>query len=187
MVVQGVSADQTTSTPRGQFANRCVFSEISSMPSTIQAQSQVGNQVSPEFTIFIDGACSLCAREAAFMAKLDAGRGRLAFVDIAAPNFDASRFNLTQEQAMGRIHGMTATGEIVEGVGVFRQAYAAVGKGWLLAWTAWPVLRNLADAGYLFFAWVRLRLPGRSGGTRLTCADGRCEVRLRPRQPLRAS
>jgi predicted DCC family thiol-disulfide oxidoreductase YuxK len=57
----------------------------------------------------------------------------------------------------------------------FRRAYAALGWGWVLAWSDWPVLRPIANAGYRWFAKNRLALTGRSED----CASGRCEVRPR--------
>jgi predicted DCC family thiol-disulfide oxidoreductase YuxK len=56
---------------------------------------------------------------------------------------------------------------------VFREAYAAVGLGWLVAPTGWPILRPLFDVGYRWFARNRVRL-GRIFGRR--CEDGRCAI-----------
>jgi predicted DCC family thiol-disulfide oxidoreductase YuxK len=63
-------------------------------------------------------------------------------------------------------------GTLVEGVEVFRRAYAAVGLGWLVAPTRWPLLRPLADAAYRWFARNRLRLTGRGE----VCNADRCAV-----------
>ena len=104
------------------------------------------------------------------MARLDAGRGRLGRVDIAAPDFDASRYGRSQEELMARIHGVTPDGSVVEGVEVFRRAYEAVGRGWLLSWTRLPLLRSLADAAYRWFARNRLRLTGRTAD----CSEDVC-------------
>ena len=125
----------------------------------------------PAITLLLDGACPLCRREGRYMERLDGGRGRVAFVDIAAPGFDASRYGRTQAQVMGAIHGVLPDGSIVTGLEVFRHAYTALGRGWMVAWTAWPVLRPIADAGYRLFAKVRPRLPGRHG-----CEGGACRV-----------
>lgn len=125
---------------------------------------------SPLFTILIDGLCPLCKREAAFLKRLDAGRNRLAFIDIAAPDFDPSALNLTMIDVMGTIHGLRPDGSIVRGVEVFRLAYAAVGYGWLLAPTGWPILKPIFDALYRVFARLRLRLSS------LTCDTGRCAI-----------
>jgi len=55
---------------------------------------------------------------------------------------------------------------------VFRRAYAAVGFGWLVAPTRWPLVRPLADAAYRWFARNRLRLTGRGE----VCSADRCTV-----------
>lgn len=123
-----------------------------------------------EITVLHDGDCPLCAREVGMLRRLDGGRGRIHFEDISAPAFDASRFGRSQRELMARIHGVLPDGRVIEGVEVFRRAYAAVGLGWLLAPTAWPGLRRLADAGYRWFARNRLRLTGR----REACTPERC-------------
>lgn len=125
------------------------------------------------FTILIDGECPLCVREARFMRRLDRGRGRLRIVDIAAPGFDAAAYGTTYESAMGAIHGVSEDGRTLTGMEVFRRAYDAVGWGWLLAPTGWPVIRPLADRAYRWFARNRLRLTRRSVG----CETGRCAPR----------
>lgn len=107
------------------------------------------------------------------MERLDKGRGWLALEDISAAGFDPSVYGRTMEQVMGSIHGVTAEGRVVDGVEVFRRAYAAVGWGWVLGWTGWPVVRPIVDAAYRVFARVRLKLPGRHGGG---CGGGTCKV-----------
>lgn len=130
--------------------------------------------MTPEITVLFDGECPLCAREVALLRGRDAGRGRIGFADIAAPGFDAARYGLSHAELMARIHGLLPDGRLVEGVEVFRRAYAAVGLGWLLAWTRWPGLRPIADAGYRWFARNRLRLTGRRAHA---CESGRCALR----------
>jgi predicted DCC family thiol-disulfide oxidoreductase YuxK len=125
-----------------------------------------------QIRILYDGDCPLCSREIQLLRWLDRGRGHLGFADIAAPDFDASVYGLDAGAAMDRIHGVLPGGTIVEGMEVFRRAYAAVGLGWLLAPTAWPGLRRLADAAYASFARNRLRWTGRSAD----CTDGRCSA-----------
>ncbi|MGH0036502.1 MAG: thiol-disulfide oxidoreductase DCC family protein [Myxococcota bacterium] len=115
--------------------------------------------------MFFDGDCPLCAREVAFLRRRDR-HARVEWVDIAAPGFDAAEYGLASVDLMARIHGQlpgagSPEARLVEGMEVFRRAYAAVGLGWLLAPTAWPGLRRLADAAYRWFARNRLRLTGR--------------------------
>lgn len=125
--------------------------------------------MSHRFEILIDGECPLCRGEAALLRRLDRGRRRLLLTDISSESFTASSYGITLDEAMGEIHGVRADGTLVTGMEVFRGAYGAVGLGWLLAPTGWPVLRPVFDRLYRWFARHRLRLTGR-------CADGRCGV-----------
>jgi predicted DCC family thiol-disulfide oxidoreductase YuxK len=124
-----------------------------------------------EITVLFDGDCPLCAREVRMLRRLDRARGRIGFEDIAAPGFEASRYGLDPATLMARIHGVLGDGRAIEGMEVFRRAYAAVGLGWLLAPSRWPLLRPLCDAAYRSFARNRLRLTGRAGDG---CDGERC-------------
>jgi predicted DCC family thiol-disulfide oxidoreductase YuxK len=97
----------------------------------------------------------------------------LVFEDVASPDFDASRYGRTREQLLGVIHGVFPDGRVVSKLEAFRQAYGAVGLGWLLAPTGWPVLRWVFDGLYSLFARYRVRL-GRIFGR--SCASGACHV-----------
>lgn len=133
----------------------------------------------PRFTILVDGLCHLCSKESAMLQRMDKGKGRLGIVDIAEPGFDPSDYGRSMDELMGEIHGVTADGKLITGVEVFRQAYAAVGWGWLLNWTRLPIIRQLAEFVYHGFAWLRLRLPRMKSGP--SCSNGRCK--LPTRQP----
>lgn len=53
-----------------------------------------------------DGECSLCMKEVNFLRKRDAGKGRIDFVDIAAPDYSAdANAGITYEQVRARAHG----------------------------------------------------------------------------------
>ncbi len=107
------------------------------------------------FKLLYDGDCPLCQREARFLQRRN-HHGRLAFEDIAAPGFDAKLYHTTQAELMGVIHGVFPDGRIVKKMAVFREAYRAIGLGWLLAATGWPGLRWLFDLGYEWFARHRI-------------------------------
>ena len=129
--------------------------------------------------VLYDGDCPLCTREVRFLERVDRGRGGIQFEDIAAESFDAAKYGLEAHEVMARIHGVLPNGVVIEGVEVFRQAYTAVGLGWLMAPTRWPGLRSLADAAYRVFARNRLRWTGRA----LDCGSGTCatvEEEVRP-------
>ncbi len=125
-----------------------------------------------DIKMLFDGECPLCRREIAFLERRN-GRGRLALEDIAAPGFDPATYGLDQAAVMGRIHGVLPDGRVLEGMEVFRRAYAAVGLGWLLAPSRWPGLGRVFDAGYRVFARNRLRWTGR---TDAACEQGSCAL-----------
>jgi predicted DCC family thiol-disulfide oxidoreductase YuxK len=92
----------------------------------------------------------------------DQGRGRIAFVDIDAADYDpAAHAGISYAEAMGRIHAIAADGRVLRDVAVFRRAYELIGLGWLYAPTSWPLLGPLAHAAYGLWAAWRLRLTGR--------------------------
>ena len=135
---------------------------------------------SQTFEVFYDGDCPLCVREIAALRALDR-RGRVRFTDIADPRFDPARQGLPSWQTlMDRIHGrVLPSGEVVEGVEVFRALCEAVGLGVLVRWTrVGPIDRMLARA-YAAFASRRLRLTGR-------CDAAGCALPRRRTQELAA-
>ena len=125
----------------------------------------------PEIVMLFDGECPLCMREVRMLRRADKGRGRLGFEDIAAPDFDAAAHGTDLETLMARIHGVLPDGTLIEGVEVFRRAYAAAGLGWLVAPTRWPGLRQLSEGAYRVFARNRLRWTGRANN----CASESCK------------
>lgn len=127
------------------------------------------------FEVFYDGDCPLCVREIRMLQRLDR-KARITFTDIAAPGFDERTVGRDWDTLMARIHGRMPDGAIVEGVEVFRQLYAAVGFGPLVALTRIPGLSHLCELGYRVFAQNRLRLTGR-------CQDGACAVPRRITSP----
>jgi len=123
-----------------------------------------------QIRVLYDADCPLCSREIRLLERMDRGRGRIDFADISVPGFDAARYGLEHADLMARIHGVLPDGSAVEGVEVFRRAYRAVGWGWLVAPTTWPLLRGIADAAYRVFARNRLRWTGREH----SCETGSC-------------
>jgi predicted DCC family thiol-disulfide oxidoreductase YuxK len=119
------------------------------------------------FALFFDGGCPLCRREVHWMKRWDR-RGRLRFIDIDSPSFDAGSYGLRQEDLMKRIHGQLPDGTLVRGVDVFREAYARLGFAPLVTLSRLKPIAWLLDIAYDCFARNRLRLTGRC--TRETCA-----------------
>jgi predicted DCC family thiol-disulfide oxidoreductase YuxK len=124
------------------------------------------------FKLLYDGDCPLCRREVNWLLRFNRA-GHLEFEDIAAAAFDPSRYGTTREELMRVMHGVFPDGRIVREVEAFRQAYRAVGLGWLAAPTGWPILRPIFDRLYSLFARNRVRF-GRVFGR--SCNSGACGV-----------
>jgi predicted DCC family thiol-disulfide oxidoreductase YuxK len=124
-----------------------------------------------DFQVLFDGQCPFCQIEARWLSRLNR-RGRLSLVDITRPDFQPELYGRTMGQLMGSLHGVFPDGRMTQGVETFRQAYRAVGLGWLLAPTGWPILRPVFDFLYGIFARYRVRM-GRLFGR--PCTD-RCSV-----------
>jgi predicted DCC family thiol-disulfide oxidoreductase YuxK len=115
-----------------------------------------------QIKLLYDGDCPLCLREVNFLQRKDRGRGLVAFINIAAPNYQASDHGgVDFGEAMGRIHAVLADGTVVKNVAVFRQVYQVLGMGWVYAATGWPVIGPLVDKLYDFWADRRLAWTGR--------------------------
>ena len=124
-----------------------------------------------KLTLLFDGGCPLCQREVTFLSSRDFSNSIL-FVDIDSPNYDPVLYcGISYREAMGRIHAITSSGEVLKDVRVFREAYRLVGLGWVYAPTTWPVLGPLVDAFYRL--WARRRLSF----TRRPSLDQLCKLR----------
>ncbi|MEO0459166.1 MAG: DUF393 domain-containing protein [Cyanobacteria bacterium P01_A01_bin.114] len=115
-----------------------------------------------QIKLLYDGECPLCMREVNFLQKRDAGRGLVAFVDIAADSYQPEdNGGVDFETAMGRIHAVLPDNSVIQDVAVFRRVYEILGMGWLYAPTKWPILGPLANLLYGLWADWRLKLTGR--------------------------
>jgi predicted DCC family thiol-disulfide oxidoreductase YuxK len=94
------------------------------------------------------------------------------FEDTSSAEFDRKEAGLP-DISERVIHGSLPDGTIVSGVEVFRRAYREVGLGWLLAPTAWPVIKQIADALYTVFSRNRTRISRLFGKP----CDTSCEVK----------
>jgi predicted DCC family thiol-disulfide oxidoreductase YuxK len=152
-----------------------------------KTQSQESTTTQPwRIKLLYDGECPLCLREVNFLQKRDAGRGLVAFVDIADENYRSEdNANIDFETAMGRIHAVLPDGTVVKNVEVFRRVYEVLGMGWIYAITKLPVIGSLANTLYGIWADLRLKLTGRPDlatviaerQKRLECnLEGRCKI-----------
>ena len=160
------------------------------MTSFQPAQSQLNQpnllSVSWKIKLLYDGDCPLCLREVNFLQKRDAGRGLIAFVDIADDDYDPeANGGIDYETAMGRIHALLPDGTQIQNLEVFRRIYEILGIGWIYAATRSPIIGYLAEKAYGLWADWRLKLTGRADlqtlvearKNRLRCREeGRCRL-----------
>ena len=138
------------------------LSNTSIHSTTKGAQTVADSSSNWKIKLLYDGECPLCMREVNFLQKRDAGRGLVAFVDIAADDYTAeANGGVDFETAMGRIHAVLPDGTLVQKVEVFRRVYEVLGMGWIYFITKLPIIGWLADALYDFWADRRLALTGR--------------------------
>lgn len=146
----------------------------------------VPEQPSWQIKLLYDGECPLCVREVNFLRKRDAGRGKVAFVDIADDEYTPeANGGVDFETAMGRIHAVLPDGTVIKNVEVFRRVYEILGMGWIYAATKLPVIGFIVDTLYEIWADWRLALTGRPNlatiisdrEKRIECkAIGRCRL-----------
>jgi predicted DCC family thiol-disulfide oxidoreductase YuxK len=128
-----------------------------------------------------DGNCPICRYDVARLHKAD-DHNRLLFIDVTAPDFKAESYGQTREALLARIYARRADGVMVEGPEVFRLALAAVGYGWLVAPTRWPVFNQITEAAYNWFARNRSTTARLFGGffSRVT---PECDLFCQPKAP----
>ena len=102
-------------------------------------------------TVYYDGQCPLCKSEIIYLQSRN-HQGLLCFVDFQESSFDAAAHSISCHEAMEKIHGRFANGEMLTGVPAFAEAYRRAGLpllAWLLAhrWT-----RPVFDRAYRIFA-----------------------------------
>lgn len=111
-----------------------------------------------QIELLYDSQCPLCVREVNFLQKRDAGRGLVAFVDIADDRYNPEAHGgIDYETAMGRIHAVLPDGTTVKNVEVFRRIYEILGMGWVYAVTKLPIVGAIAN--WLYEIWADWRLP----------------------------
>ena len=108
----------------------------------------------PSLIVWHDGACPLCAREIAFMRRLDRA-GRIDFVDAA----DASlACPLDRAAMLARLHAME-DGVMLSGAAAFAAMWRAIPVLRPLGLLArWPLVARALEAAYRAFLRVRPRL-----------------------------
>lgn len=125
-----------------------------------------------KFKLLYDGECPFCRREIAMLKRFDR-RGNLDMEDISTIGFDPGKYGLSRAEVNNSLHGILPNGRVVTRIDAIREAYRAVGMGWLVAPAALPGIHWTLNQLYDVFARNRIRLGmffGRS------CESGKCAV-----------
>jgi predicted DCC family thiol-disulfide oxidoreductase YuxK len=159
---------------------------LSNPPSHLSSPTSAPGLPTWKIKLLYDGECPLCLREVNFLRRRDAGRGLVAFVDIADDAYTPeANGGVDFATAMGRIHAVLPDDTVIKDVEVFRRVYEILGMGWIYAITKLPVIGKLADWLYGIWADRRLALTGRPDletiiadrQSRLNCEnEGRCRL-----------
>ena len=121
-------------------------------------------------TVYYDGLCPLCSREIAHYRN-KAPAGRVHFLDITEPGFDAAAHGLESTAIHRRMH-VKVGDDVRVGLDAFIALWAALpGYGFASRLAQLPGLYALLSVGYGGFAVIRPWLPRRK---REACEDGRC-------------
>lgn len=164
-----------------------MFSSKTELPKSVEVNTQPqSSSPSWQIELLYDSECPLCMREVNFLKRRDAGRGLVAFVDIADESYaPEAHGGVDFETAMGRIHAVLPDGTVIKNVEVFRRVYEILGMGWIYAVTKLPLVGSIVDRLYGVWADWRLALTGRPDLAtivalrrhRIECeSQGRCQL-----------
>lgn len=130
--------------------------------------------------LFYDGHCPFCAAEMRRLGEWDRD-GRLAFVDIAQPDFDCTPLGVDMAALDREVHGRTADGRLLVGIDCIFAAYSLVGFRWLVWPLRVPFLRPGLAVLYRGFARNRYRFSRWLGYRDMpACDDGVCPAYALP-------
>ena len=125
----------------------------------------------PALTLYYDGHCAICRDEVARLRRWDKA-GRLAYADIAAPDFSSAPAGVDLLALNTEMHVLAADGRLLVGIDSLLAVYTLVGRGWMVAPLRVAALRPLFSALYRSFARNRYRLSALLGAP--ACEDGVC-------------
>ena len=114
-----------------------------------------------EIEVFYDGDCLVCFREVKWLRGRDTD-GRIRFTDTAAADFDPGRNAGTPNwRRTDCIQGRLPSGEVLEGMEVYRHLYRIVGFPELVRLARRPGVMRVLDEDYYLFAKYRPHLTAR--------------------------
>lgn len=123
--------------------------------------------------LYFDSECPICKCEAAWLKQRDK-RNQLLLVDIQSLPDAGLPPGCSRDDLMRVLHARLPDGVIVTRLAAARAAYDAIGRGWMMRWTGWPLIRSVMEVLYSLFARNRIRIGSLLGAKR--CEAGSCAV-----------
>jgi predicted DCC family thiol-disulfide oxidoreductase YuxK len=103
------------------------------------------------------------------LSRLDT-ESKISLENIYADDFSVRFPHIDQQRADQILHGQLANGEVIYALDVTYTAWALVGKRHWVAILRWPIVKQIADYSYLFFAKYRATI------SKLLTGSARCEI-----------
>jgi predicted DCC family thiol-disulfide oxidoreductase YuxK len=110
-----------------------------------------------ELTLYYDGKCPFCTTEMSKLRQWDK-HGRLAFVDIAAPDFNPVVLGIEMTELGRELYSQTSSGKILVGIDSLLAAYTKAGKSMYVFPLRFKLVRPLFTYLYRQFARNRYRM-----------------------------
>ena len=144
------------------------------MPSCIKlvCSTDMENCTKMLLTVFFDGHCPLCSAEMRQLNRLDHLK-LLKLIDLHQADFTLLYPHVDKVQASNILQAQQSDGTMLYGLDANCKAWEIVGKKRWLRVLRWPVIRIIADRGYMFFAKNRSTISYLVTGKR-RCAS--CEL-----------
>ena len=103
--------------------------------------------------VYYDESCYVCSLEINTIRKKGESCG-IEFIDISSPDFTFADRDFESEMR-GEFDGKETVG-----VETFRLMYSKMGFKKVVAFSRWPLIKQIIDTGYYLFAhWVRPYIP----------------------------
>ncbi|MCH1929532.1 DUF393 domain-containing protein [Shewanella sp. A25] len=123
-----------------------------------------------QLRIFFDGDCPLCQAEMRSLKKFDS-TGLIALEDINAVDFEQRFSHIDKREAKRVLHGETVEGELLLGLDVSQRAWSLLDRRPWLKLLRLPLIKSIADWGYLLLAKHRYRLSYLLTGKKVCDSD----------------
>jgi len=163
VVQEMLSAADAVSSVAGDTARRTAKGKSTNDKATSAHASEEDRWV---INLLYDGDCHVCMKQVEFLTKrMDENpeyAGLVRLTNLADPAYDPAECGgVAFEDGLRHIHAITRDGEVVTGIHVFRQVYAAIGMEWVYTLMKLPFMGDTFDRLYDVWAEHRLLLTGR--------------------------